>query len=538
MRMIPDTPYKTNSNAEKKVFDFLRKAFAESSQDYTCFHSMNLVRHARKRFGEADFLISCPDGLYVLEIKGGRVECRNGIWRSTDRTGEAHIFNESPFQQAETALHAVAAKLKEMLPESMFAHLVFGYGVVFPDCRLGRDGFEWDAQLSYDQATHRNFEDWLGDLFDYWRKKANKETTASRETLESLRQHLRPDFEAIVPLHTQTAGAEERIATLTEDQMALVDIAAANKRVVCSGGAGTGKTFLAVELARRWSGRGLNLALVCRSPWLKNFLHSKLAAAGATVCTISALKRETARQGIDKFDALIIDEGQDLLQMEHIDTLDRFVDGGLGEGRWCFFHDANNQSGFFGDRDEAALRRVESLGTTSMPLRTNCRNTKIIIERVKEDTGADMGVKGAGAGPRVRRLCVSTADEAASALESEIRVFVDDGGLAPGQITILAPSKSFASLIGGISSDLADLLVTLDEYSARHLPSAKAGFCRIKDFKGLENEAVIVVGLPPPPTSPELLADHYVAMSRARALLSLIYIRHPHGDRQSAGVIG
>lgn len=535
MRMIPDTPHKTNSNAEKKVFDFLRDAFEAPPRDFTCFHSMNLVRHARKRFGEADFLISCPAGLYVLEVKGGRVECKNGRWQSTGRTGDAHPFNESPFQQARTAMHAVAAKLKEILPEPMFDQLALGYGVVLPDCRLDHDGFEWDPQLFYDRATRKSFEDWLSGLFKYWRRKAGKETTASGETLKSLRQHLRPDFDAVIPLHVQTAGAEERIAVLTEDQMALVDIAAANRRVVCSGGAGTGKTFLAAELARRWAGRGMNLALVCRSPWLKNFLHSKLATAGATVSTISGLNQEAARQGIDRFDALIVDEGQDLLQMEHIDTLDRFVDGGLGEGRWCFFHDANNQSGFFGDCDEAALRRIASLGVTSMPLRTNCRNTEIIIERVKRDTGADMGVKGAGAGPQVRCLHVPTADKALSALKSEVRALVDDGGLAPGQITVLAPSSFFDQIHGGFSEGLAGTLSTLDEYSVRDLPPAKAGLCRIKDFKGLENEAVIVIGLPPPSTAQESLADHYVAMSRARALLSLIHIQHPPGARRSAG---
>jgi len=80
MRMIPDTPHGTHSQAEKRVFDRLRAAFA-SEQDgvFTAYHSLNLTRHAYKRFGEIDFLICCPHGIFVLEVKGGRVGCHNGV---------------------------------------------------------------------------------------------------------------------------------------------------------------------------------------------------------------------------------------------------------------------------------------------------------------------------------------------------------------------------------------------------------------------------------------------------------------------------
>ena len=50
----------------------------------------------------------------------------------------------------------------------------------------------------------------------------------------------------------RNASLFERIA-LTRDQMAFVDIMDANNRALCSGGAGTGKTLLAMELARRWT---------------------------------------------------------------------------------------------------------------------------------------------------------------------------------------------------------------------------------------------------------------------------------------------
>ena len=525
MRMIPDSLYRTNSAAEKKVFDKLVQSFPEQSNSgFTCFHSMNLTRHARKRFGEADFLISCPEGLYVLEVKGGGIACKDGVWETTDRSGQVHVFRESPFRQAETALHALEGRLKEGLP-SASRNLTVGYGVVFPDCKLEHSGAEWERELVYDLGTRKSFEKWLMSLFGYWQSRHPKHTLMQPETLKELRQFLRPEFEAIVPLYVLTGEAHDQIASLTEDQMALVDVVAANRRVICSGGAGTGKTFLAVELARRWIGQELNVALVCRSPWLKNYLQSRYSMAGLTIATVDGLKMTTGRLGIEKYDAMIIDEGQDLLQMERLDVLDAFIDKGLEGGRWCFFHDINNQSGFFEERDDDALQYLSSLEATNVPLQTNCRNTRIILDKIKKDTKADMGVRGAGAGPRVRETRVSTMDEAVSALAGEIESIVEGGGLLPGQVTILVPDDLMGVFTNELSGELIGKVSVLDEYSMQNFPPSKVSVSSIKNFKGIENEAVIVFGLPQTSKTSEPFTEHYVAMSRAKALLSIIYFQ-------------
>ena len=68
-------------------------------------------------------------------------------------------------------------------------------------------------------------------------------------------------------------------------------------------------------------------------------------------------------------------------------------------------------------------------------------------------------------------------------------------------------------------------LIELDAFSMRDFPPKKMSFAQIADFKGLENEAVIVVDIPNPKklNNSESLAEHYVSMSRARVCLSLIY---------------
>ena len=56
----------------------------------------------------------------------------------------------------------------------------------------------------------------------------------------------------------------------------------------------------------------------------------------------------------------------------------------------------------------------------------------------------------------------------------------------------------------------------------RATPSNKIGFARIDEFKGLENQAIIVIDLPASGDAGRNSAENYVAMTRARSVLSII----------------
>ena len=299
-------------------------------------------------------------------------------------------------------------------------------------------------------------------------------------------------------------------------------MAEVNPRVLCAGGAGTGKTFLAERLARRWAAAGAEVAVVCRSPWLRHFLASRLSVPGITVSLIDGVRLDCRRSGLARFDALIVDEGQDLFEMRCLDTLDSVLAGGLETGRWCWFHDLNNQS-LTHRFEPGAKARLESHGPVRMPLRVNCRNTRVILEWIQEALDADLGVRG----PAVR--CQQAADrrDTAERAAREIVELVDVGGLAPGSVTILSPLGLADSSVAEMPGEAASRVRRLDEYSMRRVPGGKVGFARIDEFKGLENEAVVVVDLPPPERGDGNESAHYVAMSRARSVLSLIYRDDP-----------
>ena len=525
MRMIPATPYQTNSQAEKKVFDCLRTAelYAGGDKGLTAFHSLNLSIHPNKRFGEIDFLLCGPQGLFVLEVKGGSVSCSNGRWTFTDRTGHEHFGKESPFRQAESALHGLLTRLKAQFSSEILNQFVIGYGVIFPDCNWSQAGAEWDPAVLADAEGFRGFDSWLVKLFAHWQTKAidlARCSVASDLAVKAVQEFLRPDFEAIVPLCIQTDHVVDRLLRMTEDQLAWVDIVEANPRTLCIGGAGTGKTFLAAELARRRTADGSKVLFACSSPWLKAWLDVRLNIRGLVISTFDGLETSAQRARISQFDMIIVDEAQDLMRLALIDKLDAYLLNGFQNGSWALFADFQNQSGLLVPTEDAALHRIDQYQPTRVPLRTNCRNTSEILETIQLRLGADMGVRGSGYGPAVREFCVATQDDAVKILANQLEELVM-GGMAHSQITILSPVPYNASVVRLLPLKWRHVIQPLDSYAIRSFPPDSVSFAQIPDFKGLENDAIVVVDIQNSKLS-ENRTLHYVAMSRARAYLAVI----------------
>lgn len=264
-----------------------------------------------------------------------------------------------------------------------------------------------------------------------------------------------------------------------------------------------------------------NIVLVCKSNWLRRYLETRIQNEFVTISTIENVKVDMRRSGIEIYDMLIVDEGQDLFDFDDIEILDEILDGGIENGEWYIFHDVNNQAGLFIDIKTEILELLESYNPAKIPLVTNCRNSEPILKKVQDSLSLDMGNKGTGMGPEVHELFDERND--GNMLKNEIKNMLKSG-VTSSSITILSPLSYEKSSVSLLPDNIKNNIIKLDDYSVRSFPLPEISFSEIKNFKGLENEVIIVVDL----INPDRMIDnnkveHYVAMSRARALLSVIW---------------
>ncbi|AMO54984.1 hypothetical protein GZ77_00025 [Endozoicomonas montiporae] len=517
MKIIPNIPYDNNSYAEGQVFSALQAAEVEGA-DHVAFHSLALTSHAQKREGEADFVIVSTFGLFVLEVKGGKISFQDGVWSTENKHGVHRISD--PFKQANGAVHAINQKIKELVKLEE-TRIPIGYAVAFPNVVWNKPGAEWDREMICDSTDLRQFDKWLSDLFEYWNyKRPANANLLSKEDVYAIATFLRPNFEVVQPLFDQIESVNNSSVSLTEEQYHYVDMAMDNRRVLCSGGAGTGKTFLAAEMARRFIAHGKTVLLACKSSWLRHYLMTRIKSENLVVATVNGLSAAMRRSGLDTFDVLIVDEGQDLLNNKDLNALDHVVTGGLDKGQWYFFHDANNQANVLSSVDESAL---DWLGTKNNPaylrLNINCRNTSNILTSIQASLNCDLGKPTLVEGPEVTEY---RGNEAVlvnhlSELLKELRYSEID----KSSITLLSSVRKRRSLLSKLAKDETVDIAELDDYKVRKYPFEGITFAEIKHFKGLESDVVILLDLPDPVSlsGDDSCSLHYVGMSRAKVKL-------------------
>jgi hypothetical protein len=519
MRTCPDILFQkeVKSTAEEKVFRLLEQV--NLGDDWCAYHSLNCSQHEYKRWSELDFVLVGPEGVFVLEVKGGRIRREGGTWFYKDRYGQEHRNNEGPFAQARTGMYALKdLLLKEYgVPPKNDESILFGWGVVFPDIIWNEETVENPKEVVCAQPdqTVAGVEAYLRRLIKYWLSKENRPPTLiQKETLNLLRKRLRPSIDFVPPLSTRLGEALQSLQYLTDEQEERIHTIEANERVIVSGGAGTGKTYLAVQLARRMAIRGKKVLFVVESPELASWLRRMETDRRISILTCARLDSISSQ-----FDALIVDEGQDMLDCTILDRLGSLIIGGLDEGNWCWFMDDVNQANLRGTFDPDALSILEhGLSTglpTRLPLRNNVRNTKEIVEAVKGWINADIGqpsVKGSGRNPTV----IGVRDES-DLTESLVRTLddLDEEGVSRDQIAILLAQECRPGILDSLPRRVRSRLAPLDPTTAKGVFHKKILWGSVSSFKGFERPIVICIGFTKVPKDPVQRAEFYVATTRA-----------------------
>jgi len=539
-RLIPEVEgRRLSSAAEKKLAQRFRN---ELSGDAVLMHSVGFVRHKKKRWAEADFVLICADGVFCLEVKGGRVSLKDGVWHFTDRTGHTDTKYEGPFDQAGGAAGSLQMWLAtEGFRRASGSHFQVGYGVMTPDCLLNMQSPSVEPDILLDQRhVEASLARYVARLGEYWQSRTSSAPLTSNE-VETLREAIRPDFAAEVSRRFHFLGIQDELVRLTDGQLSLLDGLSENERVVIKGAAGTGKTLIAESEVRRLAMSGLKTLLVCYSEPLARSLAASLEGTeGVEVASVGGLAEEVVeshdavdrlpdaeeyflaqrfrpelatellRSAGPRYEALVIDEGQDLLSEEFIDFLDALVAGGFRSGTWRLFQDPNQN--IFGRARREALDLIDSGAPAKFTLSQNCRNTNEIVEGSRMLSGAEVAALSDVGGPDVQ-VCTNWEDDWVNRSLGYVKRHLDDG-LDPSDVVVLTASEAHRRTVAAAAPALVSTTAT----------NGKVLVSTIADFKGFDSLAVVIAG----PTSlaePEMRQALYVGASRAKVHLTVVLPR-------------
>lgn len=537
--------------------DVARALVTQLPNDFVVYHSYPWLRADRNdrdrttfREGEVDFVVVDPDrGLLVLEVKGGEIGYEPGSHGWHRQLGSRRKEITDPFAQARRSLHVLADRIRdasfagaERLP------FAYGYAVVFPDCDYRGalpSGAEPAIVLSardLPQLGRRAI-----DALSQWDGRPRRVPLTPAER-DGIFRGLSPSFQLLPVLWRTLEEQEERLVRLTDEQLRLLEFLADRKRAAIRGVAGSGKTLLARAQAQRFAEQGLRTLFLCFNRALAEWIDESLPdpfrelvtvrhfhALCSDFCQKTGIPFASPRGALDgrfwreeapgllldaldltndRFDAVVVDEGQDFHAPWWIpvEALLREPESG---GLFVFYDPAQNLF-----TDLASGPPVPNLGEP-FALNVNCRNTQRIAALCSRIQDSPIATRpGAPRGAECEVQLAEGDAEQRSGCERRLRDWLGAGKLKPSQVAVLCPRSRDNSSLAGVTS-LAGRRLTddLDEWRA----DRGFLFSTVRSFKGLEADAAILLDVPTPGKIPQFTRnDYYVAASRAKHLLVVL----------------
>jgi len=205
---------------------------------------------------ELDVVLVHPDyGVFDIEVKGHRVWLEGGVWR--DARGRLEM---QPTEQAKKNSYELRSFLRNMFPADL-AHLDVYYGVVFPNTTEIRGHLPPGIRRSQVMVA-ADLED-ISSALQTLRAEASIGMRLTDDHVRAIISRLAPDADFVWDIGERTRRASRRLESLCAAQVRSLERLDVNRKVVVTGGAGTGKTRLALGWARRALVRGERTLVTC-----------------------------------------------------------------------------------------------------------------------------------------------------------------------------------------------------------------------------------------------------------------------------------
>jgi len=498
---IPEDPRLAN-DSERRVWEVLRSQLADGD---LIVAGKRVTDHLKDH--EIDFVVAIEGaGIFCIEVKGGEVWHNGTDWLQRSRSGQVKTID--PVKQVRQARYALRNFI-EADPRWTQARPRWNHVVVLTQSEIPQDFALADCPR--------------------WMVIDRNEIGALGEKLRAVALSQKADLPllsetAIDQLQTALGGRglpqrdvvaralenEDAADILNEQQAVILGAARLLTRVEIRGGAGSGKTFMAVEQARRLAQQGQRVALICYSHGLASYLkritagwkrrhqpgyvgefHSLGIKWGAPVgpdenertketsqffehdLPAQMLQLATGLPEGQRFDAIVIDEAQDFA--------DSWWDPILAALR------DPEDSGLYVFIDEGQ-RVFDRQGTPPVPLvplilDQNIRNTRQIATAFQPLVDHPMRFLG-GDGPEVD-FVACTAEEALDVADDQIEALLEEGWRTQDVALLTTGSRHPEQVNRQAAGNQA--------YWDSFWDAEQVFYGHVLGFKGLERRAVVLV---------------------------------------------
>lgn len=272
-RMIPERPMRNAPKSEHRVFNLLESC----PDDWIVLHSVPRSEKTKNNRsvvpgGETDFIVCIPDkGWLVIEVKGKGVFFKNGQWYRKQPDSSQQRLNETPLQQAQGNAHDMNKHLRTI--NQNLGNCSFFWTVAFPFEKISSPEHNSSNTIMPNDCVNAR---WLElaiyrIIDDAKRRYRRRPRNASRAVIDRIVEH----FQTTLEMDTRMVllESEREFVRLSHDQtVALSKVSLADK-VLVEGPAGSGKTLLAMHIARQAGEIGLKTLVLTSTRGQREWLQ-------------------------------------------------------------------------------------------------------------------------------------------------------------------------------------------------------------------------------------------------------------------------
>ena len=478
---------------------------------------------------EIDFVVAIEGaGIVCVEVKGGEVTHNGQAWLQRLHSGQIKTID--PVRQVRQGRYALRDFI-EKDPRWTQGRVRWNHVVVLPNSQFAPDFALADCPrwMVIDRDDFPNVVALIRDIAHHQEEELPLLTAKGIDELRTaLGGRGLPQRDVVA----RALENEDAADILTDRQAVILDAIQLLTRVEIRGGAGSGKTFMAIEQARRLANRGQRVALLCYSHGLASYLkritstwsrrqqpgyvgefHALGIAWGAAEGPAESERNAAAAQFFEhdlpaqmlelanvlpdghRFDSVVIDEAQDFADSWWEPLLAAMRDPETG-GIYVF--------------SDEGQRVFDRKGTPPIPLvplilEQNIRNTRQIARAFEPLVDHPMRLLGAD-GPDVR-FVPCTRDNAFDVGDDQIEALLNEGW-RPEDVALLTTGSRHPEQIARQTEGNA-------AYWDSFWDAEQVFYGHVLGFKGLERRAVVLIVNDKSvfERSPERL---YVGLSRAR----------------------